>query len=362
MPWQRFAPGSSAEIVGQDGAKAQAVKWFASGSARQKMRTLFASALVLQGPSGCGKSCLAKCVIAEAGYVVVEFGPHAEVPLPQFLRNLGSVDCEGRKHCLLVDDLPQVMEQAANAGAADAKVHCPVVCTADFVVKRTHSQYGCVVSMFALRPSDLRLILSRRLAPALGLSTGHFARLLEGARGDARQLCVQASFTARLAADAALRDAALSPWDHARVLLGGRSETEARRAAREDIAHQSYCLLQENFCMLPGLSVEAAAGFAEDMAVLDMLEASSAWEPGSLAGRSCLQRRGAKALGKGRLSEYGGWAADRQRTATRSALLRERNGLQLGAAVPQLAMQGYGNGRVSSSGERRSRSQAEVRP
>lgn len=344
MPWQRFRPSSSAEIYGQDGAKAQASKWFASGKTRVRGKaTLFASALVLQGPSGCGKSCLARCLIVEAGYAVVEFGPHTEVPLPQFLRNLGAVDCEGRKNCLLVDDLPQVMEQKANTGAETARVHCPVVCTADFVVKRTHSQYSCVVSMFALRPSDLRLILSRRLAPALGLSQADQARLLEGARGDARQLCVQASFTSQLTASTSLRDAALSPWDHARALLGGRSEREATQAAQEDISHQSYCLLQENFCATPGLSIDAAAGFAADMSLMDVMDAECDWDPGTLAGRSCLRWRGSRAFGRARLTEYGGWAADKKRTAARAALLRERDARYVvGVSLSQLATQTYG--------------------
>ena len=141
MPWQRFAPRTSADICGQDAAKAQSLDWFRSGSAK-RISSLFASALVLQGPPGCGKSCLARRVIVESGYEVVEYGPHIEMPLPQFLRNLGAVDCEGRRNCLLVDDLPQVMEQKANVGAGSVAVYFPVVCTADFIAKRWNATSG----------------------------------------------------------------------------------------------------------------------------------------------------------------------------------------------------------------------------
>ena len=340
MPWQRFAPRSSADVCGQDGARAQASRWFSSGAAH-KASTLFASALVLQGPSGCGKSCLARCVIEEAGYAVVEFGPHTEVPLPQFLRNLGAVDCEGRKTCLLMDDLPQIMEQKANLGAGTARVHYPVVCTADFIVRRTHAQYGCVVSMYALRPMDLKLILERRLGPALRLQPRDYGNLVEGARGDARQLCLQAAFTSSLSTAVLLRDAAWSPWEHARVLLGGRTQPDARRAANEEIAHQSYCLLQENFGAVPGVSIEAAAGFAADLAFIDVLDKSGSLEPGVLAGRSCLRWRGANSVDKVRLSDYGGWAAEKKRSATHAVLLQERYE-SVGLSLSQLAMRSYG--------------------
>ena len=341
LPWERFAPRSSAEVFGQDLAKEKVFAWLRSARAPS---TLFATALVLQGPSGVGKSCLARCAIAEAGYATVEFGPHMEIPLGSFLRRLGSVDSEGQKICLLVEDLPQVMELKGNECAGSARVHFPVLCTADFVSKRNQSNYGSVASLFRLRGSDMRTILARRLAPSLGLQPQAFDALLDAARGDARQLCLHATFlSGLLRRTACSRDAIRSPWEQARVLLGVRERQWHAAISEEEVTPLAYWLLHENFNRIDELSIISAARFAEDMAVIDIIDASTpaAAHAGNLAALACIVRRGDAKMGETKLVEFAGVVAERKRSSTHDALILLRASMKAARApLLQLALRG----------------------
>ena len=303
-----FAPQSPEDIRGQEPAKERVREWLQRGRGAQKAKpTLFSSALVLTGPPGCGKTALARCCIAEAGFAIMEFGPHCSQDLPSFLRTAGAVDCDGRRTCLLLDELPQVMEAKCNAGAGSAAVSFPVICTADFIVRRACGQYGAVFSMYALRPRDLREMLQRRLAPRLGLTQASFGQLVVDARGDGRQLCVLAAFTATLAAGTTLRDHSLPPYEKVRTLLGGGRDQEvgARRAVQaDDLSHQEFCLLQENFAVIPDVSLESAADFAADLALMDVLDAGGEAN-GAAAALSACVRRGGKSIGRTKLADYG---------------------------------------------------------
>ena len=255
LPWEFFAPRSSEDIVGQDGARARLRAWL---SERRAGGTLLRAALVLHGPPGCGKTALARCCIAEAGMVAMEYGPHEEQDLPSFLRCLGAVDCAGKATCLLLDEALRVLEMKENAPAARAPVSFPVVCTADYVAVHARSRYGAVQLMRPLRPRHLRGLLTA-LGARLNLDPRTYPALVESAQGDARQLYVCALFTSA-------RGALLSEWDSARILLGCE---EAQRVCSSGLSPVSLRTLHENFPSVSGVTVEDAAGFAGDLAVLD---------------------------------------------------------------------------------------------
>ena len=186
-----------------------------------------------------------------------------------------------------------------------------MVATADFVLKRMAGDFGAIVPMYALRARDLRLLLSRSLVAPLGLTPGCQAALVEDACGDARQLCVQASFAAKLSASSTLRDHVSSPYDKVRCLLGGGRRHQ--RPPTDDLSHQELCLMQENCWQVPMIAIEELADLGAHLAETDAPGPSDLLH--SVAARACLQARGHKAIGWGKLREYQGWAIDRKRAA-----------------------------------------------
>jgi DNA polymerase III delta prime subunit len=315
LPWELFSPRSSDEIKGQDAARAQVRQWL---KRPREKRQFLLSALVLQGPPGCGKTALARCCIEEAALATVEYGPHEEQDLPSFLRLLGAVDCAGRGTCLLLDDATQVLDAQRNAGAAKTFVTFPIICTADFVVRRARAQYGAVVSMWPLRACHMRELLDV-IGPRLSLQRSSYAGLVAAARGDARQLCVHSAFTSCSALQAH-RDAILSPYERARALL---DHGQGAALYSDELTHQEFCLLHENFPLVYGVSVEDAAGFACEVAAVDRFEADlSAACAQSLAARACCVWRRGRRFKAARLADFTGWSALKRAEGCRSLLLR----------------------------------------
>ena len=250
----------------------------------------------------------------------MEYGPHDSRPLGAVLRNLGAADCEGRPTCLLIEDLPQVMELPANQGVGNVKVHFPVIATADFVVKRSASKFHSVVSMFALRDKDLKEILRVSLVPALHTPQALHPVLVAAARGDARQLCVQAQFAARMDPSVILRDAAFHPYEKVKQLLGGVPHWKMPKKVDPEVTRQESLLLYENFLRIPNIGLSAAADLAENYSTFDILDRTNSEMGESCAGKACRQCRGPHDLGNAKLEEFGGWKADKQRHAWQCSL------------------------------------------
>lgn len=323
LPWEIFEPRKPADICGQDAARTKVQTWMQTWLSRGRQTLpLLAAACVLQGPPGSGKTTLARCCALAAGMNVMEYGAHVEQDFPDFLRTIGGVDCEGIRTCLLVEDITEVLEAKQNGKASTMTVNYPVLCTAAFVLKRNHSQYSAVVSLWPLRQSDMRKILVETIAPGLRLPPSSFSALIEQSRGDARQLCVNAVFSLQLHSEVTSRDQSLSLYDRVRAYLGGRNggaRNVAAMLALDDPSHQECCLIQENFGTVNDLTIEAMAEHAQVVSLVDVLDTAAAPTFGLSARASCLFG-GSRSDGRVTIKESSWWNAHRRREAGESWL------------------------------------------
>lgn len=336
LPWEHFAPLKSEDIRGQNNAKKKVQAWLRdwSGTKRPPL-PLLSSSCVLQGPPGSGKTTLAKCCILEARMAIMEYGCDSIEELPRFLRSSGAINCDGQRTCLLVEDVTEVLDVKSNSEAGKMSVSFPVVCTASFVIKRQHSRYGAVVSLWPLRPGDMREMLTHTIAPLLRLPQSIFSTLIEQAHGDARQLCIGAAFSSKLSPDIVSRDCALPVYDKVRAYLGGRggsSKDIARMLVAEDPSHQECCLLQENFMAVPDMSIEAVAIFASFSSLNDMLDTSGVM-PLGISARASVTLRRMPAPKTIHISESAWWGINKRREACSSWLQSKRYALEPGVST-----------------------------
>uniref|UniRef100_A0A6C0C0G4 ATPase AAA-type core domain-containing protein n=1 Tax=viral metagenome TaxID=1070528 RepID=A0A6C0C0G4_9ZZZZ len=292
LPWVLFEPKKSADVCGQDTARVKVQAWIKLKTSPVKYKLpLLAAACVLQGPPGCGKTTLARCCAREAGFNVIEYGTHIEQDLPSFLRSIGAIDCEGKKTCLLIEDVTDVLEAKQNSTAATMIVNYPVLCTAAFVLKRNHSQYSAVVSLSALRKIDMQKFLVNTIAPALRLLPSSFAAIIEQSRGDARQLCVNSVFSPHLHPEITSRDQTPSLYDRVRSYLAcGSARSTSALLALDEPTHQECCLIQENFGALEEVTIEAMAQHSQIVSIVDVFETICAPTLGLSARASCVLR------------------------------------------------------------------------
>jgi hypothetical protein len=119
------------------------------------------------------------------------------------------------------------------------------------------------------------------------------------------------------AAFTSARDALLSEFEVAKILLGC---DDARRGLNCDLTSFSLHLLQENFPSISGVTVEDAAGFAGDLAVVD-----GRFGDLELVARSCSAWR----RGRGcplPLAAFSGRSPENENAAVRSLLQRTKYG------------------------------------
>lgn len=332
--WELWRPSSSEGVVGQAGPRGKLLQWLRSARATtgRAAQPLAEASVVMQGPSGVGKTLLAELCIAETGYAIMHYGPDASQPLADFLRRAGPQDCDGKRTCLLIDDLAALLEMKTSEGGARSPVWFPVVCTTDVLPRRRQKEFANVIRLFPPKLKDMRAFMQTRIAPGLGLSAGQQASVLEGARADLRQLCIQSCFLAG-SASVRERDMPFSPFEFARATLGGRSLDERRRAVEAPAGLLEVALLHENFNQLEGLDIEDAARFAACVTHWDVTREEHTGQTATagdvVAKAARVFRRGAS-IGSGMLREWGGWNLPKQQECKRRELLAAREAAPAG--------------------------------
>ena len=271
LPWITLGPVHSEKVIGQDKARSRLRAWLSERkSSVGRSAPCVQGALLLQGPPGSGKTLLARCCTREAGFALKEYGCEMVQPLEQFLRCVGSHDCNGNKTAILIDDILEILKLPSNAGAGDCRVHCPVLCTADFVPRRQHDMFADVAFLYPLRPFEQKKLIAD-IGSRVRLSVEQRQEILEACRGDARQICVQSTELARSHRCIFQRDLTPSPHEFVRRLLGGTSWSGGhllRSSQSLSCSGHELCLLQENYINAPNFSLHSAALFSSNLEVV----------------------------------------------------------------------------------------------
>ncbi len=189
-----------------------------------------------------------------------------------------------------------------------------------------------MIRVFPPRLKDMREFMKARIAPRLGLSAGQQTSIVEGARADVRQLCIQSFFYAGSAADRE-RDMPFSPFEFARATLGGSSLDERRRATQAPVGLREVVLLHENFNLLEGVDIEDAARFAACVTHWDQQRDEHVGESsisGEVVARGARVFRRGASIGSGMLREWGCWSLLKQQEGKRRELLAAREAAPAG--------------------------------
>ena len=272
LPWQRFAPSQPEHFYGNYHQRQRVKLWLASHGKADGRRPVAEAMLLLYGDVGTGKSCAAEWALRAAGYRVHRFDAAGD-DLVRFLRRVLRTDLAGRRAAVLLDEVDELFADRPEAAAV--RVQCPVIATANAPPSRLKRR--CESVRFGkLEAAQARRMLAR-LRPDLRDPAA--SRILEAARGDYRQLCVQAAVATEAAKGA---DAFSAPFDAAREALTKRAPLAAETC---DFACN---IIRWNFwnCCRDAEELEAYAAFQAFCC-----EVEDAWSPlasGSAAVGECL--------------------------------------------------------------------------